>query len=83
MAPSPELLPALAVREGDWKLLCEYDGSEAQLYDLAVDRGEKNNIAAKHPERVARLASLLLAWHQSMPPDNGPALNKTKAIRKK
>lgn len=83
MAPSPELLPALAVREGDWKLLCEYDGSEAQLYDLAVDRGETNNIAAKHPERVARLTSLLLAWHQSMPPDNGPLLGRSPASRKK
>ena len=83
MPPSRELLPALSVREGDWKLLCEYDGSEAQLYDLAKDRGETNNLAAQHPQLVARLTSLLLAWHQSMPPDNGPALSKTQSIRKK
>lgn len=83
MPPSRELLPALSVREGDWKLLCEYDGSEPQLYDLAADRGETNNLAAQHPLLVARLTNLLLAWHKSMLPDNGPALDKTKEIRKK
>jgi uncharacterized sulfatase len=74
MAPSPELLPALSMREGEWKLLCEYDGSEPQLYNLAADRSETNNLSAQHPEQVARLTSLLLAWHKSMPPDKGPAL---------
>lgn len=74
MAPSPELLPALSMREGEWKLLCEYDGSEPQLYNLAADRSETNNLSAQHPEQIARLTSLLLAWHKSMPPDKGPAL---------
>ena len=74
MPPSPELLPALAVRDGDWKLLCEYDGSEPQLYNLATDRGETKNVAAQNPDHVARLTKALLAWHNSMPPDNGPSL---------
>jgi uncharacterized sulfatase len=65
-------LPDLAVREGDWKLLCEYDGSDPQLYDLAKDRGETENIAAAHPEVVRRLTEAVVAWHRSMPPDNGP-----------
>ena len=30
-------LPDLAVRSGKWKLLCEYDGSNAELYDLSTD----------------------------------------------
>ena len=64
-------LPDLAVRDGRWKLLCEYDGSEAELYDLQADRGETNNVAGKHPELVDRLAKALLAWHGSMPPDRG------------
>ncbi len=69
-----EPLPDLAMREGDWKLLCNYNGSKAQLYDLANDRGETTDLAAGHPDIVARLTGALLAWHQSMPPDNGPAL---------
>jgi uncharacterized sulfatase len=62
------------MREGNWKLLCEYDGAQPQLYDLAKDRGETTNIAAQQPEIIARMTKALLGWHQSMPPDNGPAL---------
>ena len=65
-------LPDLAVRDGSWKLLCEYDGSTPQLYDLAQDRGETHNVAADHPELVARLTKAAVQWHQSLPPDRGP-----------
>lgn len=64
-------LPDLAVRDGKWKLLCEYDGSKPQLYDLDADRGETTNLAEKEPEQVKRLTALVTAWHQAMPPDNG------------
>lgn len=70
----PERLPDLAMREGPWKLLCDYDGSHPQLYDLSRDRGETTNLAARHPDVVRRMSTGLLTWHQSMPPDNGPAL---------
>lgn len=76
MPPSRELLPALAVRDGDWKLLCEYDGSEPQLYNLTVDRAETRNVAAGNPDVVNRLTKTLLAWHASMPPDNGSSYTK-------
>jgi len=66
-----EDLPDLAVRDDNWKLLCEYDGSQAELYDLAVDRAEKIDVAAEHPVVVRRLTAELLAWHKSMPRDNG------------
>lgn len=83
----PERLPDLAMREGDWKLLCEYDGTLPQLYDLAKDRGETANLAEQHPEVVRQMREKLLAWHQSVPPDNGPALGieipKGKGKRKK
>ncbi|MBL9211231.1 MAG: hypothetical protein JNL92_12250, partial [Opitutaceae bacterium] len=71
--------PDLAVRDGDWKLLCEYDGSKPELYDLARDRGETTNLAAQQPEVVRRLTAAALAWHRSMPPDNGPALGAAAA----
>ncbi len=74
--------PDLAMREGDWKLLCDYDGTQPQLYDLAYDRSEVTNLAAKYPEIVARLTKALLAWHQSMPPDHGPDIPAEKPIGK-
>lgn len=69
-----ERLPDLAMRDGDWKLLCEYDGTKPELYDLAADPGETTNLATREPEIVARLTKALTAWHRSMTADNGPAL---------
>ena len=75
-------LPDLAVRDKQWKLLCNYDGSGAQLYDLTVDVGEKNNLAKEKPEIVSRLSKQLIAWHQSMPEDNGATFRLKKKKKK-
>jgi uncharacterized sulfatase len=70
--PTPQ--PDLAVRVGDWKLLCEYDGSKSLLYDLSKDLGETTNLAAQETAVTERLTAAVLAWHRSMPADNGPTL---------
>ncbi len=74
-------LPDLAVRSGKWKLLCEYDGSDVQLYDLENDRSESKNVAAENRKFVAELTQSLVAWHQSMPPDNGASYTPTKVTK--
>jgi len=44
------------IRQGDWKLIWRAPLPEGiELYDLAKDPYEKNNVAAQHPEVVARL----------------------------
>ncbi|MBO9604440.1 MAG: sulfatase [Paenibacillaceae bacterium] len=49
-----------AVRDGNWKLHVWRKGREVrELYDLAADIGETNNVAEDHPEVVARLEQLL------------------------
>jgi uncharacterized sulfatase len=70
----PDAQPDLAVRSRDWKLLCNYDGSGPELYDLATDRAETTNLADKNPKIVTHFTKLLVDWHQSMPADNGPKL---------
>lgn len=73
----PDLMepqPDLAVREGQWKLLCNYDGSGRQLYDLLEDRAETHNLAEQLPELSERLSGMVLEWHRSMPADRGPEL---------
>jgi uncharacterized sulfatase len=74
-------LPDLAVREGRWKLLCEYDGSEPQLYDLEIDPGETADLSARHVDVVRRLTTTVVSWHQSMPPDKGASYTPSAEAR--
>lgn len=59
--------PTLALRAGDWKFLCNADGSKPELYDLKRDPQESNNLLAAQPRRAAAMQKKLLAWRQSLP----------------
>jgi arylsulfatase A len=53
----------LAVRQGDWKLI-RYDvfipeNTTTELYNLAKDPGEENNVAEANPEITAKLLKLM------------------------
>lgn len=54
--------PGAAVREGDWKLIDWFDSGTVELFNLATDPGEANNLASQEPERVKRLQELLHRW---------------------
>ena len=75
-------LPDLAVRDGKWKLLCTYDGAAAQLYDLDADPSEKNNLAETQPVETASLTAAVVAWHRSLPADNGATYQPPAAKKK-
>lgn len=49
-----------AVRQGDWKLIWRtLIPTSVDLYNLAEDPSEKNNVAAAHPDKVAELQKRL------------------------
>ena len=48
-----------AVRQGDWKALRRAPGQPLELYNLAKDPGEQQNVAADHPEIVADIETYL------------------------
>ena len=70
---------ASASVEGKWKLLrpgrlpdsgkhrylMDFGTNDYELYDLDADIGEKNNLAAKHPDIVKRLDALLVKHKES------------------
>jgi arylsulfatase A-like enzyme len=62
-----ENLPDLAMRDGKWKLLCDYDGRRPELYDLDSDPGETNNMAETEPELTNRMTKKVVEWWESMP----------------
>ncbi|MDF1657593.1 MAG: arylsulfatase [Verrucomicrobiales bacterium] len=45
-----------ALRDGDWKLV-SFKGEEWELYNIANDRTELNDLAASEPDRVATMAA--------------------------
>jgi arylsulfatase A-like enzyme len=52
-----------AVRSGDWKAIQPGPKASYELYNLAEDLEEKHDLAAKHPEILARLKALAAAEH--------------------
>ena len=53
-----------AVREGDWKLVTANDRDETrwELYHLAADRSESDDVSESHPEIVERLRRSWRRW---------------------
>ena len=51
-----------AIREGDYKLINFYQQKRIELYNIATDPSEQNNIATQHPQKVASLLKKLKHW---------------------
>ncbi|MBL7154537.1 MAG: sulfatase-like hydrolase/transferase [Phycisphaerae bacterium] len=51
-----------AIREGDYKLIERYEDDSVELFNLAEDLSEKNDLAEKMPKRAAELKRKLDAW---------------------
>ena len=54
--------PASFIREGDWKLIEFFDEHALELYNLADDIGEEENLAAAEPDRAERMWRRLHDW---------------------
>jgi len=59
--------PALAVRDGDWKLLMNTDGGDVELYDFSDGFDETRDLSEQRPETASRLRESLLRWWRSIP----------------
>ena len=84
--------PQKAIRKGDWSLVDWRDfqtktNSGWQLFDLAKDVGQQNDLAAKHPDIVAELSrswqrwdaqNIAPLWHGSATEDPTAAKEKKK-----
>jgi len=60
-----------AMRAGDWKILqCGVGDNKSpawELYNVAADQGETNNLAAAEPARLGALVAEFEAWDRTLP----------------
>lgn len=70
--------PCAVVRDGDWKLIDYFGdsfdadgnyvaGTRTEMFNLADDPGETNDLTAKQPERAAALRDQVRDWIRSVP----------------
>jgi len=62
-----------AIRWKNWKAVRPKQGGPVELYDLTADLGETNDLAAKHPERVAAAIAMMNASRTASPDWPDPA----------
>ncbi|MEX0866772.1 MAG: sulfatase [Pirellulales bacterium] len=58
--------PAGAIRLGNYKLIEFFEDGTLELYNLADDVGEKNNLVEAKPEVAKKLHNALVAWREQV-----------------
>ncbi|MEI7730530.1 MAG: sulfatase-like hydrolase/transferase [Verrucomicrobiota bacterium] len=61
-----------AVRQGDWKLVISALQPKLQLFNLAADIGEQNDLSGEQPKWVEKLHRAWLDWSTPLPPRANP-----------
>jgi len=64
--------PAGAIRKGDWKLIEWFETGRLELYNLADDIGEAEELSKQHPEKLAELHADMKKWRREV---NAPVPN--------
>ena len=73
-------MDGLAMRDGDWKLVIGEDGDDKpRLFDLGTDLGERDDLAAHEPERVARMARQAEQWLREVEAEATPQPSRSLA----
>ena len=58
--PSAKREQVDALVDGDWKLIAHREAARIELYDLAADAAEQEDVSSAHPGRVERMLAKLL-----------------------
>lgn len=54
--------PNVCVRDGDWKIIVNSDGTRAELYNLAEDVNETSNLADRNPKIAKKMTHMATEW---------------------
>ncbi len=58
--------PYSAIRSGDWRLVEFHEDNRVELYNLAKDLGEQNDLSATMSDKVTQLRAKLYAWREQV-----------------
>ena len=58
--------PVSAMRSGDWKILHYFEDDSIELYNLADDQGETDDLSGQLPEVRNRLYNMLQTWRREI-----------------
>jgi arylsulfatase A-like enzyme len=75
----PTTSPVSAIRSGDWKLLKYYEDQRVELYNLADDPGERNDLSTMNTAMAQRLEHQLSDWLAEVSaqmPETNPGWNE-------
>ena len=62
----PRMTPASSVRRENWKLIHYYEDDRLELFDLASDPAEQNNLVSGRKQLASDLKRQLDAWRQDV-----------------
>jgi arylsulfatase A-like enzyme len=86
----PSSVPSSVIRKGDWKLIETFDPEGIELYHLANDLSETQNLASTETVKLAELRRELEAWRKDVGaemmkpnPNYDPAVKSSKKKGKK
>ena len=54
--------PNIAMRDGDWKCIVNYDGSHLELYNIKTDKFETTNVAETYPKVAEKMSKQCIEW---------------------
>jgi arylsulfatase A-like enzyme len=54
--------PCSVIRSGDWKLIVYYETDAIELFHLATDPGEQNDLSVKEADKAIELMAKLAKW---------------------
>ena len=58
--------PCSVIRSGDWKLIEYFETNESELFNLAEDIGETNDLSQANPNKKIELLNQLVAWRMQV-----------------
>ena len=75
--------PSQAIIKDGWKLIHYINEDITELYHLAVDEGEKNDLAKADPKRIRELLATLNQWVKETRQKTTDKETATNATREK